>query len=701
MIKLSNILFLIFSLWISIGFSVSITNEDRILNIIPPTDITCVEVLSNGDVIINWTPSVLGAGTFDSYELFCLELGAVPIATFSNINTSNYTHIGANANAGALHYYVVTKSIFNSVLEMTFSDTLSTMFLNVNDTGQGTILIEWNPTHAPQNAGEDLIQDIFREYPTGVWTLRKQLPYGDFDFKDTIDVCSGTLNYKVEVNHSTGCKSISNIDGDYFVDILNPYIPEIINVSVNNTSGYVKVNWKENKAKDTYGYIIIRKINGFFEHIDTVYGKSNTTFDDYTSSFNTQSETYAIAAFDSCLINNTPPNYQTSASSELPHSTIYLEKSLDKCAKSVRLNWNKYEGWDDESGVLAYELFVGINGGTPIFYSSLLETKSSLTYPNLENDTTYCFYIKAISNSGLASFSNEICFIAIPLVNTNFHYLTMASYESNNTIDIELYTDGVEGVDYYELTKKGPTDFSFSIIESIEPIPFQNFYQFSDADIIPGRGVYEYQVNLIDTCGTVSEISNLANSIFLNIETDQIQMTNTLAWTEYLGFDGGIAKYEIYRGEDGVYDPTPTAIISSNLRTFVDDLSSEFVSEGDYCYKVKAIENINSYGFSRSIFSNERCFVFEPVVYIPNAFIRGGDSPTFLPVINLYDFSSFHLQVFSRRGNMIFESYKRNVGWDGTVYGYEYIHESVYIYRITFIDKEGKEYEFVGPFTLL
>ena len=91
---------------------------DRAYNfIIPPVDITCVNVELNGDVTLNWSPSTLGAGTFDSYEVYCVELGAAPIAILNNINIATYTHVGANAQIGQKHYYIITKSLCNGVLK--------------------------------------------------------------------------------------------------------------------------------------------------------------------------------------------------------------------------------------------------------------------------------------------------------------------------------------------------------------------------------------------------------------------------------------------------------------------------------------------------------------------------------------------------------------------------------------------------------
>ena len=193
---------------------------------------------------------------------------------------------------------------------MTISDTLSSIFMNMSDLGDGRVLVEWNPTSTPQNNGEPVLQNIMREYPAGTWVLREQIPYGQFTYKDTIDICNGFVNYKIEIPHNSGCLSGSNIKGDLLQDIINPFIPVISSVSVDIINGFTVIDWDQNHAPDTYGYIIVKLVNGFWENIDTVYGIGTNSYNDLTSLHDSRSETYLIEAFDSCVINNVPPNFQ-------------------------------------------------------------------------------------------------------------------------------------------------------------------------------------------------------------------------------------------------------------------------------------------------------------------------------------------------------------------------------------------------------
>ncbi len=663
-------------------------------------DLHCADVTPNGDVTLTWSVTPGTTCNFDSLEIYSLQDGY--LNTLNNVSTVTYTHVGANADISAKHYFVKVFSDCSGVPIVTFSDTLSTIHLEMNDLGDGRVLLEWNPNHIPQNNGDQFMQNIMREHPVGVWTLRKQIPFGTYSYRDTIDICEDSLNYRIEIPNSQGCISGSNIKGDSLKDILNPYAPEIALVSVDTVNDRIEINWDVNPAKDTYGYIILKLVDGipvdYWDIIDTVYGRTNTTYYDLNSQHNSGSETYSIAAFDSCLVPNTPPNYQTSFGSDA-HTSVYLTNEVDLCDLNMRLYWTSYTGWDGDVTLDHYEVILQRNNTLPVVIATVPSNKTSYFYPNLVRNDRYCFYVRAVSSNGLHSYSNEDCEVIVPASNPKYHYLSMASHLLSNEIEIEYYTDSTATVEYFELEKKGPGDIDFSIIQTFNPTG-NSFYNYVDSDVQPGIGAYQYKVNIIDTCGAVSLTSNLGKTIFLSVKTDQSTMVNTLSWTGYEEFDGGIQSYRVYRGYDGVYG-APIATISSNIRSFVDDLSGEFDSEGRFCYRIEAVEPVNSHGFSRTAFSNEVCVVFEPVVHIPNAIIVNGVNTEFLPVIRLYDYDSYRLQIFDRWGSVMFNSTSKNTGWKGTRINGTYVPEGVYVYLLTFSDAEGKNYEFAGSVTVL
>jgi len=179
-------------------------------------------------------------------------------------------------------------------------------------------------------------------------------------------------------------------------------------------------------------------------------------------------------------------------------------------------------------------------------------------------------------------------------------------------------------------------------------------------------------------------------------------MKHILNWSSYGGFDGAIVRYEIYRGENGVFGDAPIGTTLPGVRSYVDDVSSFTESQGQFCYRVKAVEAINTYGFAETSFSNTVCATLDPIVYIPNAFIVNGENPIFLPVISLYDFDTYQLRIYDRWGGEIFSTSDRYEGWNGlntSLGGYH--AQGVYVYQLTFEDRDGQFYDYRGTVTML
>jgi len=623
-------------------------------------DMNCIDVLDDGSAVLSWTPSVDAGSSFTEYEVWSATDGL--LTTIPTIATDTYTVLGSGTDLAEKQYYVVTKfgcDGGNSI----YSDTLSSIFMEFNDLADGRVSLKWNDTHLPRNNGENEIQQIYREYPIGVWTLRGEVTYGTNLFIDTIDVCEDFMSYEIRVGNDAGCESTSNKEGAILSDIINPIIPVLTSASINPISCFAEIEWDVNPSEDTFGYIVYVFIDGFWEPVDTVFGRFNNTYTYVATTADEEPEGYRIAAFDSCL---TPPpvTYQTSALSP-SHTTVHLTESYDLCDRSIGLEWTPYLGWVEE--VARYEVLVSI-GGSPYEVISTIESANlRFTDTDLIYDVNYCYYIRAVSVNGTMVNSNKMCRLAERPSQPAFHYLTTATHQLNDGIEIVCYTDGAAIVERYEIEVKEPFDSDFSLIAEIAPIS-GFFFSYVDENVFPERGEYQYRINLIDQCGRVGATSNVGKTSFLEVTTDHVRMLHTLSWSAYTGFDGDITEYNVYRGENGVFETAPIATTLPGVRSYVDDVSA----------------------------------TIDPLVYIPNAFIPRGANPVFLPVISLYDFDSYNLVIYSRYGEQIFNTTDRFLGWngmnerDGQLY-----QEGVYVYQLTFRDRAGNDYDYQGTVTFI
>lgn len=91
------------------------------------------------------------------------------------------------------------------------------------------------------------------------------------------------------------------------------------------------------------------------------------------------------------------------------------------------------------------------------------------------------------------------------------------------------------------------------------------------------------------------------------------------------------------------------------------------------------------------------------LIYVPNTITPDGDNfnESFLPYFNGIDIYNYHLEIYNRWGEMLFESYDVSRGWDGT-YGGEVVPPGVYVWHIITDEiTSDRKLEFHGHVTVL
>jgi gliding motility-associated-like protein len=128
-----------------------------------------------------------------------------------------------------------------------------------------------------------------------------------------------------------------------------------------------------------------------------------------------------------------------------------------------------------------------------------------------------------------------------------------------------------------------------------------------------------------------------------------------------------------------------------------------FPEEGDVFYPVTLIAS-NYLGCADTVtqFLNVKSII---IFYIPNTFTPDGDeyNNVFKPVFESgYDPYDFHMAIYNRYGEMIFESYDVNGAWDGTYGTRELVQNGVYTWQIEFKEKyTDKRHTHSGHVTIL
>jgi gliding motility-associated-like protein len=94
----------------------------------------------------------------------------------------------------------------------------------------------------------------------------------------------------------------------------------------------------------------------------------------------------------------------------------------------------------------------------------------------------------------------------------------------------------------------------------------------------------------------------------------------------------------------------------------------------------------------------------EELIYIPNTFTPDGNeyNHVWLPVFTSgFDPADFHLTIYNRWGELVFESYNSTSSWDGT-YNSTMCQDGIYTWIIKYGDKNtDKETVIKGNITLI
>lgn len=660
-------------------------------------EVNCVSVAPNGNVTVNWTPSINLTPVFVQYNIYSNASGSfIQEGTVTNVNSSVFVHAGAGANVNVVDYYVT--AVYDngsSNVELPPLDTLSTILLNVSNPTDGTSVLQWNDISDPMSPNNGDYYYIQRQIIPGGWALVDSVLISDANYyRDTISVCSATINYQVYLNNSEGCQSLSSIDGDLFEDLIPPDAPVISSVTVDTASGNALVTWYPSLAPDASSYIILQNIGGFWTIIDTVFGHYNTSYLNTDSNADLLSEFYGIAAFDSCW-NGSPPSPNTSPMGT-PQKSIFSRTQYNVCATEITVKWNNYVNWS--SGVAKYNIYRSDEGA--LYQLVHTNTSGDTVYTEgVDYNHNYCYVIEAVSGDMRdTAISNIVCRYSNQPPSPNFAYLQSVTVEEGK-ITVKMHPDQTGITSEIELFRsENGTDYESVYTTST----IAATVTFVDEDAEPNEKVYHYKYTVRDSCDNVILTSNTSNNVLLNVSPDQNRMVNFLQWNAYKNWSGNLLGYEIYRSKNGVYDAQPIATVGSNTLYYEDDIESLINTDADghFCYYVEAKESVNAFGMQEISSSNVTCADQNSLVFIPNALIIGGDNNHWQPVMSLIDFNSYSCKIYNRLGQIIYTSSTPHDSWDGT-HKSDYVPLGVYIYQVTFNAGNGKNYDLWGTITVL
>jgi hypothetical protein len=318
----------------------------------------------------------------------------------AGISQINIPIAAPNANTQAYHFFA--RAYYNSSPIPFLTDTVSSIYLTLNNATEGIAQLSWNAIRNPLLPTSAITYFIYRQYNTAPNNLEVLAGIANgTSFTDTIIQCDDSIKYRIEIGDVLPCFSKSNSKKNFFLNA-KPLPPALNIVSVDLVSGAIQISWTASISPDATGYEVYQVNSGTPTTIATPAGANTTTINYIGGSPQLQPEQFRVATKDSC-------NKVSNAS--LVHKTIYLQTSLNICLRQINLTWTNYVNMP--SGLKFYEVYVSENGGA---YTLLTQTPDTIFLHNINsNPSTYKYYIKAVSNSLIfASNSNSsILFMAI------------------------------------------------------------------------------------------------------------------------------------------------------------------------------------------------------------------------------------------------------------------------------------------------
>ncbi|MFO8129974.1 MAG: gliding motility-associated C-terminal domain-containing protein [Bacteroidales bacterium] len=630
------------------------------------------------------------AGNFISCEIYHasppLPLNFTRIAEITGFTTN--THIHSNIDPQKNHYYYLKTITTN--LPPIYSDTLKSINLSVTDPGNGDIVLSWNPMHSPVLPSWNTGYEIFMEYPEGTWTSLGTTVAEQYVHEVT--TCGDSLTFRVELPDNIGCTSVSGLAGGTYDNIRQPPMPVMDSVSVISSTEHVVIGWEPSPATDVEAYVIYRFTNGNWIKLDTVWGRFNTIYEDPSAQPCTQSESYAMAALDSCG----NPSLGTYLH---PQQTIRIDPpAYDPCQLTHLITWSSYINMNPQ--LEGYRIYVRRDNGPFTLAGTTSTGTQSFLYDIPEPGSRYDYYIRAFNleneNSSTSCITGGyVSAYAKPA----FHYLANASVIQDSYIRLELFPDTSATINEIMIHRYNDNSGFMEVIATLET-DHEDGMTFEDRDTDPLNRSYRYVYTFRDSCGAGSAYSNELNTMHLRadmINGNQVQ----LLWDPFTGWDGGTSTYEVFRINRDQGTSTSIATVEAGTTEYTDDLTHTGNTGNTFAYLVAAHEGPgNAYGLQRSSYSNEAMIKEKPEIFMPNAFRPDGINSVFKPVGRFVNLSGYTLRIYNRWGVLVFESNAFDKGWNGDYNG-ERSPAGAYIYVISGQSPDGSFYEDKGSFILL
>jgi gliding motility-associated-like protein len=482
------------------------------------------------------------------------------------------------------------------------------------------------------------------------------------------------------VRDNTACPVPLTASDTMFARILPDPVspPEIRCVSVTGPN-QISLTWiNPPTVTGFYSYYIFRNDGTGWVLLDSVMNVNQSTYTD-NSVTNTYSNRYAYR-LSTCR--ECPGRYQSDPGTEAISS---LCDAYNLSSVESQVSWNEYPVWANPT----YTIEVNSN---PDFILHQNYGDTSTTYLNCDfrgrfrtftqdpvtGCTVFSGYSPVVEHKDTLPEPPEVCRVTV--------------VEGDIGIRLDWKPDYSAFLGGYKIYRKilGIED-QFSLLNEI-PSNLVNSYEDRQVEVDNNR--YCYVLAAMDRCG--QEVIGKDTSCSILLRANAVEYASEIDWSDYIGWGNLLDRYEVWMAPETY--KFYVRIFPGEKEIFKYTDRDIFRPQPMFCYRVKAMNNPTECGTES--WSNENCIEFTPLLHTANAFSPNGDGINDFFIVSHYFINNYHLLIFDRWGNLIFESFDKGNHWTGSNDG-QACPEGVYIYVVEGTGYNGQVISKNGTVTLI
>ncbi len=186
----------------------------------PPIPLTCISILPNGDVNLQWSEATDTTGSFSSYQIrhsTNLNGPFTNLVSIYNKAQTSYVHQGANAQLQPVYYQLLLHEKYTGGVSPVAFDTVGSPTLSATASSSSNIAnLTWNSIRNGFLSTSSGFYEVYRELQPGNWVLIGTTSASVYS--DTLPAGTTFVRYRIALTDTVvnggipmACFSISNV----------------------------------------------------------------------------------------------------------------------------------------------------------------------------------------------------------------------------------------------------------------------------------------------------------------------------------------------------------------------------------------------------------------------------------------------------------------------------------------------------------